>query len=85
MMYGIYFKISNEMIKDKELTTSFINSYILKHKKKLYKQGQRFMKPFEIKFFPYDNGNIVKNATTTVITGQVYKIPRFIKKYLLNK
>lgn len=84
MKYLIWFKVSRPLVKDSKYMYYLIKHYINKHKIKNYKQGFRLL-DFDT-IISGETGDDFRNMIAHVrIECTRYKIPRFIKNYLLKK
>ena len=84
MNYAIFFKLSKPLLDRTDIVDGFIKYQIKKYYIRELKGGFRIMN-FVINFYDQNSDCFVKNIVNVKIDCSRYKIPRIIKKLLLEK
>lgn len=84
MRYAFYFKLSSELIDDVPTFTACVKEKIADQNIKILRSSRRLMPPATMRM-NLDGEDFTRCLTTVLITAQVYKIPRIVKKILLRQ
>ena len=84
MVYGIYTKISREAQKNEKFITSILQHNVNRERIKNLINGVKLMNFSKIQFGE-DGEDFRNNLISVLITCDAYRIPRFLKKSLLNR
>lgn len=86
MKYIIHADISKELVKDHpEIAAKFFASEQDYYVRKEMRKGYRVMNFTKVEMTDEHADNFVKNLYTMYVYADIFKIPRFLKRHLLNK
>lgn len=79
-------RFSREMINNnQQLAVDIIKSETSRTIYYEMKKGYRVMNLSAISFSIHDRDNFIRNLVTAYINAEIFKIPRFVKRYLSNR